>query len=115
MQFTTPRFDGAKLREIRQAKEPKLSQSQLGHRIGAHVTSISDWERGANSPSSRHIAGLARELGVPADSFFTSGGDDDDEEDDLVAALQAATAAHAATSALFARLAERRVRERSAA
>lgn len=68
-------FDGALLRKARQAKN--LSQSQLAARISAHVTSISDWERGANEPSGRHVASLSRELGVDAAEFY---GDDDDEE-----------------------------------
>lgn len=54
------------------------SQSDLGRKIGAHVTSISDWERGDNEPSGRHVAGLAREFAVAADFFY---GDATDEED----------------------------------
>lgn len=73
-------------------KDKGLSQTQLGQRIGAHVTSISDWERGDNAPSGRHVASLSREFGIPAEDFY---GDDDAEaasmqsafEADLVAAL----------------------------
>lgn len=69
-------FDGARLRMARNAKG--LSQSVLARRINAHVTSISDWERGANAPSGRHVASLSRELDVPVGEFY---GDADEEED----------------------------------
>lgn len=69
-------FRGDKLRGLRKAS--RLSQTQLGSRIGAHVTSISDWERGANAPSGRHVAALSREFGVDAEHFY--GGDEEDEE-----------------------------------
>jgi len=75
-------FDGKRLRAFRKAR--RLSQSQLAGRINAHVTSISDWERGANEPSGRHLASLSHELGVDAGDFY---GDDDDEESDPVADL----------------------------
>lgn len=73
----TGKFEGKKLRKLR--TDRGWSQSQLGHKIGAHVTSVSDWERGDNAPSGRHIVGLARELGVPVEHFY---GDDEDEESD---------------------------------
>lgn len=102
------RFRGEVLRELRRARGD--SQTTLGQRIGAHVTSISDWERGDNAPSSRHIASLARELGVPIEHFYA----DDDEEavqvgggDDLVAAL--AVLLKAAVAAEVAKYAKRDV------
>jgi transcriptional regulator with XRE-family HTH domain len=61
------RVDGGKIREARKAAG--LSQSQLATRIGAHVTSISDWERGDNEPSARHLAGLADATNQPMDYF----------------------------------------------
>jgi transcriptional regulator with XRE-family HTH domain len=73
-------FDGKKLRAVRKAM--RLSQSELGRRIGAHVTSISDWERGENSPSGRHVAGLARELGVTVGDLYGDAAAEDDEESD---------------------------------
>lgn len=63
-------FDPAKLKEARKATG--LSQSQLAHKVGAHFTSISDWERGVNQPSARHLASLADALAVPME-FFRSG------------------------------------------
>lgn len=79
MEFSTTArsFRGERLRDLRKSRQ--LSQTQLGSRIGAHVTSISDWERGDNAPSPRHVAGLAQEFGVGMDHFYA----DDDEEEAL--------------------------------
>lgn len=77
--LNTQVFRGDRLRKMRKAAG--WSQSVLGAKIGAHVTSISDWERGDNEPSGRHIAGLAREFGVTAEFFY---GDNLDEEDRVV-------------------------------
>lgn len=74
--FQARTFRGDRLREARKARG--LSQTGLGEKIGAHVTSISDWERGDNAPSGRHVASLSRELGIDVDSFYA---DPDDEED----------------------------------
>ena len=63
-------FDPSKLREARKATG--LSQSQLAHKVGAHFTSVSDWERGVNQPSARHLASLADALAVPME-FFRAG------------------------------------------
>lgn len=70
----TGKFRGDKLRAARTARG--WSQSKLARKLGAHVTSVSDWERGDNAPSGRHVAGLSRELGVPVETFYS----DDDEE-----------------------------------
>lgn len=72
------KFLGKKLRSLRKARG--WSQNELGRRIGAHVTSISDWERGDNEPSGRHVVSLARELKVNVDELY---GSDDDEEDQV--------------------------------
>lgn len=79
-------FSGERLKAARNAR--KLSQSALALRIGAHPTSVSDWERGENVPSGRHLANLCRELGVAFEQLC----DDEDEEEalDPVAALTAA-------------------------
>lgn len=76
------RFRGDLLRSVRKAH--KLSQSQLAGRIGSHVTSISDWERGDNAPSGRHVAGLCRELGITAEQLY---GDEDEEDEAVYAKL----------------------------
>lgn len=84
-------FRGDRLKELRNTAQPKMSQGQLAAKIGAHVTSISDWERGANAPSGRHVASLARVFEVDAEHFY---GSDDDEDphrmgggEDMVAVL----------------------------
>lgn len=86
MALTARVFRGEILRDARKAQ--RLSQTQLGSRIGAHVTSVSDWERGANSPSGRHVAALSRELGVPAEQFYDgTEADTDDSEPDMADTL----------------------------
>lgn len=82
IEMQTRAFKGHVLRAARNAKG--YSQSELGGRIGAHVTSISDWERGDNAPSGRHVVSLSRELAVPVEHFY---GDEDDEEADPVSDL----------------------------
>lgn len=74
-------FRADRLREAREAvkentKGKKGSQNWLAHRVGAHVTSISDWERGRNEPSARYVAKLADALGVSTDRLL----EDEDEE-----------------------------------
>lgn len=48
---------GSRIRQAR--RQADLSQSQLAATIGAHVTSVSDWERGVNEPSVRHMTSIA--------------------------------------------------------
>jgi transcriptional regulator with XRE-family HTH domain len=68
---------GARIRQAR--KSAQLSQSQLANKIGAHVTSVSDWERGRNAPSARHLLAIAQATGTEIDHF--TAGDDGDAED----------------------------------
>jgi transcriptional regulator with XRE-family HTH domain len=67
----------------RHRTERGWSQTQLGGRINAHVTSVSDWERGDNLPSARHLATLAAVFGdrPPAEE------EDEEEAADPVASL----------------------------
>lgn len=74
MKTNTTRFRGERLREARKGRG--LSQSTLAARIGAHFTSVSDWERGANAPSGRHVASICRELGITTEQLY------DEEEDE---------------------------------
>ena len=62
-----PSILGARIRQAR--REVRLSQSELAEKIEAHVTSISDWERGIHEPSVRHMTSIARETGKPLDWF----------------------------------------------
>jgi len=64
-----------------------MSQGALGQRIGAHITSVSDWERGDNAPSGRYVVALASEFGVPAEHFYSD--DEEEEADPMVDLLSA--------------------------
>jgi transcriptional regulator with XRE-family HTH domain len=58
---------GSRIRQAR--RQAGLSQSQLAAKIGAHVTSVSDWERGVNEPSVRHLTSIAEATGKSIDWF----------------------------------------------
>lgn len=92
-------FNGKRLRALR--TEKGWSQGELGRRIGAHTTSVSDWERGDNAPSGRHVAGLAREFGIEAEHFYDS---DDDSEAALSASGDLSRDEYALYGALTARI-----------
>lgn len=69
--------DGTKIRAARLAvKETtagkKGSQTWLAECIGAHPTSVSDWERGDTQPSLRHLMSIAGVLGVTVESLCGS-------------------------------------------
>jgi transcriptional regulator with XRE-family HTH domain len=86
-----PMVSGLKIRHHREALKQRTrgrqgSQSWLAKQIGAHFTSVSDWERGVNQPSPRHLRAIADALGVRIEDLYG----DDDEEDDPVAALTTA-------------------------
>jgi transcriptional regulator with XRE-family HTH domain len=81
---------GARIRQARKAAN--LSQTQLARKIGAHVTSVSDWERGKNAPSARHLLGIAKATGTNIADFGVDDDRDDEEADpvaDLVNAIRA--------------------------
>lgn len=61
---------GSRIRQAR--RHAGLSQSELAAKIGAHPTSVSDWERGVNEPSVRHMTSIARETDKPLDWFVES-------------------------------------------
>jgi len=68
-------FRGDRLKAAREAM--RKSQSRLAREIGAHVTSVSDWERNKNAPSGRYVAALCANLAVTPEYLY---GEDDDEE-----------------------------------
>lgn len=72
---------GARIRQAR--KGANLSQSQLAAKIGAHVTSVSDWERGRNAPSARHLLAIAHATGSQLERL-TEEGEDDEEADPVM-------------------------------
>lgn len=61
---------GSRIRKARRLAD--LSQSQLAAKIGAHVTSVSDWERGVNEPSVRHMTSIAEATEKSLDWFVES-------------------------------------------
>lgn len=48
----------------------KLSQEEVSHRAGIHVTYLSGIERGQRNPSLENIRRIAMALGVPAKELF---------------------------------------------
>lgn len=72
-------IDGGKIRQARLNLKAATagkqgSQSWLAAQIGAHPTSVSDWERGDTQPSLRHLRALSLALRVPLEAFYA---DDD--------------------------------------
>jgi transcriptional regulator with XRE-family HTH domain len=60
-------FLGSRIRQAR--RQAGLSQSQLAALTGAHVTSVSDWERGVNQPTLRYLTSIAEATGKSIDWF----------------------------------------------
>ena len=59
---------GANVRSLRQ--ERALSQEEVAHRAGVHVTYLSGIERGKRSPSLKNIRKVAGALGVGVGDLF---------------------------------------------
>jgi transcriptional regulator with XRE-family HTH domain len=55
----------------------RVSQQSLADRIGVHVITVSQWERGRATPTVANLMAIADSTGKPME-FFTG---DDDEED----------------------------------
>jgi len=60
---------GAHVRSLRLARG--LSQEEVAHRAGLHVTYLSGIERGKRNPALRNIRRLARALGVGVGELFS--------------------------------------------
>ena len=65
---------GARVRQLR--REEKLSQEELGKRVGVHTNTISKWENGA-VPNMGKVIKLAQVLGTTSAYLL---GDSDDPE-----------------------------------
>ena len=65
-----PTILGSRIRQARRLAG--LSQSQLAAKISAHPTSVSDWERGVNEPSVRHMTSIAEVTSKSLDWFMES-------------------------------------------
>ena len=59
---------GGHLRSLRQARG--LSQEEVAHRAGLHVTYLSGIERGVRNPTLKNIRRLAVALGVGVGEMF---------------------------------------------
>lgn len=59
---------GKNIRKYRKIK--KLSQKELGHRVGVSHNTISYYESGRNAPEQNMIFAIARELDVKVDDLF---------------------------------------------
>jgi len=60
---------GAQIRLLRQ--QLGLSQEEVAHRAGIHVTYLSGIERGVRNPSLRNIRRVAVALGFPVRELFS--------------------------------------------
>ena len=49
----------------------KLTQEEMAHRAGIHVTYLSGIERGLRNPSLKNIRAMARALGVSVGDLFS--------------------------------------------
>ena len=59
---------GAHVRSLRGMQ--RLTQEEVAHRAGVHVTYLSGIERGIRNPSLKNIRKLALALGVPVKELF---------------------------------------------
>ena len=62
---------GKRIREARQVR--KLSQEQLGEKLGVSFQAVSSWETGKFIPDSEHLTSLAKALDISLDALFTEG------------------------------------------
>ncbi|MBB6452020.1 transcriptional regulator with XRE-family HTH domain [Salirhabdus euzebyi] len=61
-------FVGNRIREER--KKRKLTQKQLGEKIGVKHNTISSWESGVNAPEQNAIFQIAEALNIKVDDLF---------------------------------------------
>lgn len=64
----------------------KVSQQSLADRVGVHVITVSQWERGKARPTIDNLAAIADATGKPM-SFFMGEGDDDEEDEQAMRAI----------------------------
>lgn len=66
-----PSIFGVNLRRLREAVRPKLTQAELGRRVGKNQATISNLETGETQyPSADLARQLAEELAVPLEEFW---------------------------------------------
>ena len=81
------KYVGNRIREER--KNKKLSQRELGDRIGVKHNTISQYENGTNSPEQNTLFEIARALDIKVDDLFPPM-DIDDQNDNFGRALKMA-------------------------
>lgn len=64
------KFVGSKIREIR--KKKKMSQKELGEKIGVQHNTISSYENATNAPEQNSLFKIAQALDVKVDDLFPS-------------------------------------------
>lgn len=87
MAFRADRMRQARLALKEASHGRKGSQQWLADATGAHVTSISDWERGENQPTGRYIAKLASALEIPAGDLLDAEDEPLHRDTDVLEAL----------------------------
>lgn len=74
----------ARIRSARRAAADehgkRFSQQVLADRVGVHVITVSQWERGKSSPTVANLIQIADATGQPVE-FFTGDADDDEESE----------------------------------
>ncbi len=64
----------------------RVSQQALADRVGVHVITVSQWERGKSAPTVANLMAIADATGQPME-FFTGDSDDDEESERRMRAL----------------------------
>lgn len=68
---------GARVKRLREAHVPYLSQEAAAHRAGVAVSTWSRVERGLQSVHPQRLPGIARSLGVGIANLFEEGDEDE--------------------------------------
>jgi transcriptional regulator with XRE-family HTH domain len=63
-----------------------VSQQALADRVGVHVITVSQWERGRSAPTVANLMAIADATGQPVE-FFTGDSDDEEEAEQRMADL----------------------------
>ena len=66
-------YVGKKIKEYR--KKKRLTQEELGKRIGVGLSTISGYERGSSSPDNEKLFALSKVLDVSVNDFFPEAND----------------------------------------
>lgn len=69
-----------RIKELRTAQFPKMSQEKLGKLIGVGRTTVTMWESGANEPDNATLVKLAEIFGVSVD-YLIGGAEKDSPPD----------------------------------